>query len=270
MILRWLQRWRQSRILRQQRIPESLWQDAVTGLPALQGLTHAELYRLRELASLLLHAKTFSASGGLVLTDSMRIQIAAQACLLILQRDLDDFDGWQEIIVYPDAFVVDREQADDSGVVHSSRHRLGGEAWGRGPLILSWQDVVRGNQAGASSNVILHEFAHKLDMLNGRANGMPPLAGEMAQPQWTAVWSEAYHDLTQALAHGRDTEIDPYAAENPAEFFAVLTETFFLRPQVLHASYPAVYQQLVQFYHQDPRQRLHHDASFIHCSLALP
>lgn len=256
-MLTWLSRWRESRALRKQRIPEPLWQSAVLALPLLQGLTRQELGRLRELASLFWRHKTINGAGGLVVTDTLRARIAAQACLLILELGLDYFDGWQEIIVYPDAFVVQREQHDDDGLVHETRNALGGEAWDKGPVILSWQDALNSNHPGASANVILHEFAHKLDMLNGRANGMPPLHAGMSQHAWTTAWHDAYQDLCQRLTLGLHTDIDPYAAENPAEFFAVLSENFFLRPHLLHAIYPAVYQQLQLFYRQDPRQRLH-------------
>ena len=255
MILRWLRRWRESRLLRRQRIPERLWLSAAAPLPALQHLTHPQLHRLRELASLLLHDKTFTGAGGLTVTDTMRVQIAAQACLLVLELGLDYFDGWQEIIIYPDAFVVQRDQHDDNGLVHETHSTLGGEAWDRGPVILSWQDAQAGMQ-GHGANVILHEFAHKLDMLNGRANGMPPLHAEMSRQAWTAALSSAYHELQQQLAHQGHAAIDPYGAENPAEFFAVLSENFFMQPQHLRHVYPAVYSQLAQFYRQEPVQRL--------------
>ena len=187
---------------------------------------------------------------------SMRVYIAAQACLLIMNLDLDYFRGWSEVIVYPDSFVIQREEYDDIGVVHETRRTLAGEAWGRGPVILSWSDARPGLRPyGSASNVVLHEFAHKLDMLNGVANGMPPLHNNMVREDWTASLSEAYENLYHQLERHHHTAIDPYAAENPAEFFAVLTEVFFEQPGLLHNLYPQVYEQLSMFYRQDPLRR---------------
>ncbi|MEJ2554168.1 MAG: zinc-dependent peptidase, partial [Gammaproteobacteria bacterium] len=143
-----------------------------------------------------------------------------------------------------------------SGVVHRTRRALGGESWGQGPVILSWRDAQPdAHPHGHGSNVILHEFAHKLDMLNGAANGMPPLHGDMSRSAWTAALSSAYDDLYHQLLRYHHTAIDPYAAESPAEFFAVLTETFFELPQRLQETYPAVYEVFRQFYRQDPLLR---------------
>ena len=187
---------------------------------------------------------------------SMCVYIAAQACLLIMNLDLNYFRGWSEVIVYPDSFVIQREEYDDIGVVHETRRTLAGEAWGRGPVILSWSDARPGLRPyGSASNVVLHEFAHKLDMLNGVANGMPPLHNNMVRENWTASLSEAYEKLYHQLERHHHTAIDPYAAENPAEFFAVLTEVFFEQPGLLHNLYPQVYGQLSMFYRQDPLRR---------------
>ena len=194
------------------------------------------------------------------MTDKMRVTIAAQACLLILNLGLDYFEGWHEIIVYPDTFVVAREERDDAGVIHRNRDALGGEAWGRGPIILSWRDAQPGaHPHGHGSNVILHEFAHKLDMLNGAANGMPPLHADMSRPAWTEALSSAYANLYHKLQRHHKTAIDPYAIETPAEFFAVLTETFFEQPQYLFQEYPKVYEMFTQFYLQDPLSMVRHD-----------
>lgn len=218
-------------------------------------LGHRELHRLRKLASLFLHEKAITGAGGLEVDDFMRVYIAAQACLLILNLDLDDFQGWSEVIVYPDTFVIKREEYDASGVVHETRKALAGEAWQRGPVILSWSDARPGSHPhGPASNVILHEFSHKLDMLNGAANGMPPLHRDMVREEWTASLSHAYENLYHQVERHHHTSIDPYAAENPAEFFAVLTEVFFVQPALLHRLYPKVYRQLSLFYRQDPLQ----------------
>jgi Mlc titration factor MtfA (ptsG expression regulator) len=249
-----LRRWRRQRLLRRARIAAHLWQSCVAQLPVLSHLSRGERLRLRELASLFLHEKTFVGAGGLQVDEAMRVLIAAQACLLILNLDLDYYRGWHEVILYPDTFVVDSEEEDAAGVVHRSRRALDGESWGRGPLILSWADAQPGAYPhGPGSNVVLHEFAHKLDLLTGTANGMPPLHRAMVREDWTRALSQAYAVLAHEVARHAHTAIDPYAAENPAEFFAVLTEVFFESPQRLYDLYPAVYRQLSLFYRQDPR-----------------
>lgn len=248
-----LQRWRQQRLLRKHRIPLHTWEQALAPVTVLRRLNHQERHRLRERVTEFLRDKTLNGAQGLYISEEMRVQIAAQACLLILNLDLDYYDGWHEIIVYPDAFVTEHEEYDEAGVLHRTPHALDGESWQQGPVILSWRDAHPGaHPHGPGSNVILHEFAHKLDMLNGAANGMPPLHSDMSRPAWTAAFTAAFNDLNRQLAHHRHTTIDPYAAESPAEFFAVLTEYFFEQPQHLHRVYPEVYNQLKQFYRQDP------------------
>jgi Mlc titration factor MtfA (ptsG expression regulator) len=197
----------------------------------------------------------------MVVDDYMRAVIASQACLLILELDLDYYDGWIEIVVYPDSFIVTREVRDEIGVIHMKRSVLGGEAWGRGPLILSWKDaqpVTHQHGRGfhrQGSNVILHEFAHKLDMFDGSADGTPLLHPDMRLQDWVKTFTAAYDHLRQDIERNIQTSIDPYAAENPAEFFAVVTEEFFEVPEHLHRHYPDIYQQLRLFYRQDPLQR---------------
>lgn len=221
-------------------------------------LERRQLTRLRKLVGMFLHEKQFTAVAGLELTEKMRIQIAAQACLLILYRNLSDYDGWHEIIVYPDAFVVNYQDIDEAGVMHSAERTLGGEAWGRGPVILSWADADPSNQNKNSmaSNVVLHEFAHKLDMLNGVANGMPVLNRDMQREDWTKHFTYAYNRLLRELEKGHHVAIDPYAAQSPAEFFAVVTEHFFMTPSHLQSHYPEVYRELVKYYRQNPLGRV--------------
>lgn len=239
------------------RIPYSLWRESIVSAPTLSCLDQQEQHRLRKLASLFLHEKTITGAASLTVDSPMRVYIAAQACLLILNLDLDYFEGWSEVIVYPDTFVVTREERDTAGVIHETRRTLGGEAWSRGPVILSWADAKPGSHPhGSASNVILHEFAHKLDMLNGAANGMPPLHADMVRERWTASLSQAFEDLYHRVERHHQTTIDPYAAESPAEFFAVLTEVFFEQPARLHHLYPDVYEQLRLFYRQDPQPRI--------------
>ncbi len=250
-------RWRKQRLLRRALIPAALWETVIEDSLTRFHLDQHELHQLRELASLFLVRKTINGAGGLDVDEYMRAVIASQACLLILKLDLDYYDGWVEIIVYPDSFVVTRETRDEIGLVHKKRSVLGGEAWGRGPLILSWKGAQPETHLhGQGSNVILHEFAHKLDMLDGSADGTPPLHPDMELRAWIDTFTDTYNHLRKRLEKRQRTDIDPYAAENPAEFFAVVSEEFFEVPDRLHHYHADVYQQLRLFYRQDPLQRL--------------
>jgi Mlc titration factor MtfA (ptsG expression regulator) len=185
----------------------------------------------------------------------MRVCIAAQACMLILNLDLDWYRGWHEVIVYPDEFVADYEYVDEAGVAHHVREPMSGESWLAGPVILSWADAGRPD-AGGGYNVVIHEFAHKLDMLNGDANGFPPLHSDMSRAEWSKTFSAAYDAFCLHVERHRQTAIDPYGAENPGEFFAVLSEAFFEIPLAVRDDFPGVYGQLAAFYRQDPAARL--------------
>jgi len=248
-VFKYLRRLREGYLLRHHRIPLRTWHASVRHLQLLTHLDAQALAHLHELASLFLYHKTINAAGQFELTDAMRIAIAAQACVPILNLDLGYYSGWHEIIVYPDTFVVTHREQDAAGVVRERHRHLSGEAWGRGPVILSWADI---ESSLPGSNVIVHEFAHKLDMLNGSANGMPPLHRGMDRRTWTTAFSEAYENLREQCQQGHYTTIDPYATENPGEFFAVASEEFFSRPQTLREHFPAVYAQLCLFYRQQP------------------
>ena len=242
---------RRRRILARKSIPGALWDGVIADIPILRRLDGHALHRLHELASLFLHDKRIEPAGGLHLDDPMRVRIAALACLPILELGLDCYDGFVSVIVYPDEFLVrDREYVDEDGVVHSGDDVLSGEAWEQGPVILAWQDVAASGR-GDGFNVVAHEFAHKLDLLDGSIDGMPPLHREMRAPDWIAAFQTAYDDLQARLDRGEDTWLDPYAAEEPAEFFAVCTEMFFDVPEELRAEYPALYAQLRAFFKQD-------------------
>lgn len=230
----------------------------VRDVPVIFSLSKPEQHRLRRLTSLFLYKKVIVGAGGLELDDYMRVVIASQACLLILNLSLEYFDGWSEIIVYPGAFLVRSTPRDAAGVVHQEINALGGEAWSRGPVILSWEDVRPPHHTHHNHgvNVVLHEFAHKLDLLNGVANGMPPLHQQMKRESWTEDFTRAYEKLLNHMSGGHRGRIDPYAVESPAEFFAVVTEFFFERPRILKQELPAVYSQLAQFYQQNPLNRV--------------
>ena len=252
--MKWLERIRTYYTLKNHAIPDHKWFESTKKLPLLSSLNSTQLSRLRVLSTLLIHRKTFFGAHDFDVTPEMKIIIAAQACLEILYLGIESFDGWEEIIVYPSAFKVKRETQDENGLVTSENNVLSGEAWGKGPVILSWDDVERDSFAlYAGHNVVIHEFAHKLDMLNGRANGMPPLHPDMLITEWTKSLSDAYEHLIHRLDH-HHTEINSYAATNPAEFFAVMCEYFFTAPQILIDYYPKVYKELCSYFKQHPHQ----------------
>ena len=242
------------RAIEQNSIRDRVWRRVIEDRPLFDGLTSEELNRLKDLAAAFIAGKHVHGAAGQKIDDNVRATIAAQACLPILSLGFDYYKGWIEVIVYPDQFVPLREYTDEAGVVHQTRHPLAGESWLGGPLILSWEDANHIDD-GAGINVVIHEFVHKLDMLNGSVNGYPPLHSNMRREAWAAAFSAAYEDFRRRTDGGEDTDIDPYAAESPAEFFAVLSEVFFAAPGLLQREYPGVYAQLALFYRQDPAVR---------------
>jgi Mlc titration factor MtfA (ptsG expression regulator) len=247
--------WRRRRALARADTSEVAWRTAWSRLPLLEGLSVAEGRRLRELAALFLAEKTLEPAQDLKVEPWMTQELALQAALPVLGLDLDWYRGWYSVVLYPDTFVSEFETEDEAGVVHRVREERSGEAWDRGPLVLSWADVEAGTRPDGF-NVVIHELAHKLDVLNGAVNGMPPLHRTMSPRAWAEAFQAAYDDLAEQVDAGRDTLIDPYAAESPAEFFAVVSEAFFEVPGDLQYACPGVYAQLRQFYRQDPLARL--------------
>ena len=186
-----LKRRRRARVLARHSIPDDLWRRVVSSTPALARLDDGARSRLRDLTLLFLHEKRFDAARGLALTDAMRVKIAALACRLVLELGLDCYSGFHSVIVYPGEFLVrDREHIDDAGVVHVGDETLSGEAWELGPVVLSWADVEQSGQ-GDGYDVVAHEFAHKLDGLDGATNGMPPLHRGMSPRVWSETFSRA-------------------------------------------------------------------------------
>jgi MtfA peptidase len=242
----WLTNWRRRRVLRRHHIDDALWHAATHRLAFIP-----QTPKLRELALLFLSEKEFSGAHGLDVTDAMRVSIAAQACLPILKLGLDWYAGFSGIVVYPGDFRVRRSHTDEDGVVHEWDDELAGEAMPGGPVVLSWDAAA--NDPGM--NVVIHEFAHKLDMLNGEADGLPPLHAGMDRAAWAAAFEQAYEGFCDAVERGKDTWLDPYAAEHPSEFFAVISEAFFEDPTETRRRYPDVYEQLKLFYRQDPLSR---------------
>ena len=250
-----LRDWKRQRVLRHAQFDDARWRAAALRLEFVRSLAPADLNRLRDLVVLFLAEKQFATAVGLELTDEMRFSVATQACMLILKLDLDFYRGWKGIVIYPEQFVPRHQHVDEAGVVHQGDEPFSGEAWLGGPVILSWADVQHSGYSDGV-NVVIHEFAHKLDMLNGHANGFPPLHAGMQRQAWVESMTAAYRDFCMRVDSGEHTIIDPYAAQSPGEFFAVMSEAFFELPDVVEDEYPAVYDQFRQFYRQDPIARL--------------
>ncbi|MDR1855000.1 MAG: zinc-dependent peptidase [Azoarcus sp.] len=227
-----------------------LWAKVEARLPFLAFLPPEALTRLKELAAGFLAEKEFYGARGLELNDEIMLAIAAQACLPILNKGLGAYRGWVGVVVYPGDFVAPRKVMDEAGVVHEYDDVLLGEARADGPVLVAWFD----DEAPAGVNAVIHEFAHKLDMGNnaGHADGFPALPRGMSRRKWTETFTTAYERLCRLDDAGIETVLDPYAAEHPAEFFAVASEAFFEMPVSLRAGFPDVYAQLAAFYGVDP------------------
>jgi len=247
--------WLDRRIIKRSVITQAEWDNAFVSLPLLFGYTAAEKQSLRELAILFLHRKVFEGAGGFVVNQTITLVIALQACIPILKLGLDGYDGWVSVIVYPAGFAPRRVIMDEFGVQHSVQSNLSGEAWQRGPVVLSWNDTERAGVIDGN-NLVIHEFAHKLDMQTGDANCFPPLHANMNSAEWFEVFSEGFKDFKDKCNRGERIGISCYAATSPAEFFAVLSEVFFERPDIIWQYYADVYQQLRLYYLQDPLTRL--------------
>lgn len=263
-LTRWLDTRRRERALREHAIGDALWQATLAGLPFLGYLEAGDLERLRETTSLFIAQKEFSTAHGLDLTDEIVVGIAVQACLPVLNLSLDLYRGWVGVIVYPGEFVIRKTVEDEDGVVHEVEHDASGEAWEGGPVILSWEDAQLTDGRDAY-NVVIHEFAHKIDMLAGETDGHPPLFRRWHAPldaqTWADVFDQAYDRFCASVdavprrrwaRFERESLIDPYAADHPSEFFAVCSEALFVQPRAFEAEYPELYRLLARYYRQDP------------------
>lgn len=259
-------------------IPDDLWARTVAALPFVARYGDEDRAALRELATLFIADKEYSTAHELPLTDDMVVSVAAQACVPILKLGLAWYRGWHGIVLYPGEFLIRKTVEDEYGLVHGVEEEASGEAWEHGPVILSWPDVSTPG-AGLDKddpelppdtyNVVVHEFAHKLDMLDGEADGVPPfsrvLHPDVDAEQWAEDFLVEYDRFAAACDALPDTAwdhperlpprlrvIDPYGSEAPAEFFAVTSEAFFVEPYGLRQYWPKVYQALAVFYRQDP------------------
>jgi hypothetical protein len=241
------------RAVQRRAIPDAIWQLTLARYPFLALRSAADLAELRRLSSLFLDRKEFSGAHGLEIGDDMAVAIAAQACLPVLRLGLGPYDGFVGIVVHPDEVQVKREFVDDDGIVHEYDDVLAGEAMEGGPVMLSWRDVSEaGESAEWGYNVVVHEFAHVLDMGDGLADGIPPLPSTAERRHWQGVLMADYEAFCERVEAGQATTLDPYGAESPEEFFAVASEAFFVAPQDMRREHPALYALLGGFYGQDP------------------
>ena len=236
------------RLFRPEPIPESTWLAVTARVPWVAACDDARRARLRELATAFLHRKTITPLGGLVLDDTDRAVLAALCCMPLLEFGAGGLAGWSQLIVYPEAFRVDRSHVDAAGVLHEWNDELIGESWDAGPLVLSWADV-QSDLANPHEGycVAAHEMAHKLDALDGALDGTPPLPRAW-QEAWARDFQRAYDALAADVDAGSDTAIDGYAAEAPEEFFAVCTEYHFSDPALLRRTFPDVAAHLARLY----------------------
>jgi MtfA peptidase len=260
--------WSEARAVARRAIPDDLWKRTLVRYPFLRRKDPAQQAELRRLTSLFLDRKEFSAAGGLRMTNDVVVAIAAQACLPVLRLGLARYDGFVGIVVHPHAVSVRRSHVDEAGVQHDYDEELAGEAMEGGPVMLSWHDVrSAGRHAGPAYNVVIHEFAHVLDMEDGAADGVPVLPPDLPAHEWAQVLESAYQkflaslqrtvggelsDDTGGLTMPASGAIDVYAAEGPDEFFAVASEAFFVTPRALKAEHPALYGVFQRYYRQDP------------------
>jgi Mlc titration factor MtfA (ptsG expression regulator) len=248
-----LAHWRRARVRRQPFPP--VWRRVLREhMPAFARLPADVQWRLKKHAQVLLAEVPFIGCGGLVVDDEVRVLVAVQASLLLLGRGDGGFAGLSQVLVYPGAFVVDRTRAQGDGTQREERQVLAGESWQQGQVVLSWQDVLDGAaRPDDGCNVVIHEFAHRLDQAHGAANGAPWLPGAARRRQWADVFSAEFEALQRRVARGEDGLIDAYGATDAAEFFAVTSELFFERPAELAAAHPGLHGQLRSFYGVDPR-----------------
>ena len=247
-LTRWRDHWVRSRPF------PAEWQALLAQrLPVYSSLSAQEEIRLQQLILVFLARKKFYGCAGLVVTDPMRVIIAAEACLLLLNKGWRVYPKLSSVLVYPTAFRVERDELQAGGVVTAGAHNLLGESWSSGRVILSWDDVENGaTDFTDGHNVVLHEFAHQLDAESGHPNGAPPLRNN-SYKSWSRVFSENFEDLATRSRRRQRTVMDTYGTTNPAEFFAVATETFFERPYQLYSRRPELYEQLSDYYQLDPR-----------------
>ena len=253
MFLKWLKRRRRQRILAQP-FPDEWNAILTTNVLHEQQLSDCLRRQLRELIQVFVAEKNWEGCNGFEITDEVKVTIAGQACLMVLGLQDVFFDHVLSILVYPSTYVAQSVEKTPAGVVVEGGHARLGEAWWRGPVILSWSDVLSGGRRESPGrNLVFHEFAHQLDMMNGRTvDGTPPLQTKEQFQRWIEVLKPEYERLVRDCRRGHHGFIDCYGATNVAEFFAVVTEVFFERAQSLNIHHPQVYEVLADYFRLDP------------------
>lgn len=252
--------WWEAHKIEQLAITPEHWEAAIAGWHVMERYQGEERDALRELTLRFLVHKVIAPGGGAQITDEMCLRLATMACVPILHLGLNWYDHWKTVILYQGDFIPNRPYISEDGVVHNDSPGLSGEAWLRGPVILSWESICEAGshtRHGHASNVVIHEFAHKLDMLRDGANGAPPMHLGMKRGEWHHVFSQTWEKLQEDWQHHRPLPLDEYALTNPAEFFAVCSETFFEDPHRMQKHMPDVYRLMSQFYRQDPASFQH-------------
>jgi Mlc titration factor MtfA (ptsG expression regulator) len=253
MLFSWLKKRRRRRLL-EPPFPHA-WLQPLGAIAHYRLLTDSDKQRLHDLVRIFIAEKEFEGCKGLEITDEVRVTIAALACLMVLEFKDYCFDNVQTILVYPEAYTAPEQKVVGGVVLEDASDRLG-EAHYRGPLILSWADVIwDAGETRQGTNLVFHEFAHQIDMLNGAADGVPLLPRRLRGP-WQKIMASEYERLRRAAERGRETLIDPYGTTDPAEFFAVVTECFFDLPGPLQAEHPDLYALFRDYYQQDPVSRV--------------
>jgi len=251
-------RWRDQRAEQRRAIPDTLWAQLLRRYPFIAGRRDIDLDRLRRLCSHFLERKEFSGAHGLTVTDDMAASVAVQACLPVLELDLALYDDFIGIVMHPGVVQARRHAVDEAGVRHDWVETLSGEAMDGGPMMLAWSEVNSGaaHHPDDAYNVVIHEFAHIIDLGDGVANGMPLLPDRTAQARWQAVMGPSYDHFRHQLNEGWRTVIDPYGAHGLEEYFAVASEAFFVTPVELAEEDGALYGLLAGYYRQDPASGL--------------
>jgi len=248
----WLKK-RRRNLISQKPFPQEWLTILEKNMPFYNHLPDADKTELRRHMLIFLAEKRFEGCAGLEVTDEMKVTIAAQACILLLHRKTDYYPGLYSILVYPNAFVIHRPQHTESGLIAEGPQVLLGESWHRGSVVLSWDDVVHGAaDIHDGQNVVLHEFAHQIDQSGGKGDSTEVLKSRTRYLAWARVLRKDYENLRSAALQNRHDLLRDYAATNTAEFFAVATEYFFEKPKELKRRHPELYDELKQFYQQDP------------------
>jgi Mlc titration factor MtfA (ptsG expression regulator) len=255
MIFSWLRERKRKKILATPFPAE--WEAYIDrNLPHYARLSPQEKQKLRDEVQVFVAEKNWEGCGGLVVTDEMKVAIAAQACLMALGLEGEPFRGVLSILIYPAGFAVPEHHTHEGTSIVGESERLG-EAWYRGPVILSWAEIAEdAEHAGDGRNLVWHEFAHQVDMLDRSINGTPPLATRAERLRWYEVMTTEFEQLRRNARRRRATLLDKYGADSEAEFFAVASECFFDCPVELRDEHPRLYELLRDYYRQDPAARL--------------